>query len=251
MTASPEQPEPASRQWWSVVWIGAATIAIEAVAYVGVRGAGGSSRSAALAVLAVSAVWMAIPVFASGGRRAFDMLVRGGVVADATGASLLGLWLVCPVFGFLSAIKVYAVLASMALAGMAVVCWARSDRGKLIVAAVVAVATLAALTTPFWGNGLLLALDGSARQSTATGLVAVNPAFSLASATARDLRWVWNEAPLMYRLTVLGQVVPTPVVAWYVTPLIWLGVAAVATPIAVWRRRVVRDAAPEDPPASA
>ena len=251
MSGLSDQPMTQPRRWWPVIWIGAATVAIEATAYLAIRGAGASPRSAALATLAVAAVWIALaaPVFAAGGRKAFDMLLRGGAVADATGLTLLGLWLVCPAFGLGSAVKIYAVLVSMALGGIAVVCCSRSPRGKLIAAAAVSIATLLAMTTPFWGNGALIALDGSARQGVATGLVAVNPAFSMASATARDLHWVWNEAPLMYRLTVLGQVMPVPAVGWYVTPLIWLGVAVGATPLAVWRRRA-RVAAPEDPPAT-
>ena len=247
-----QAPVASPRRWWPVVWIAVVTVAVEAGAYLAVRAAGASGSRAALATLAVATVWVALaaPVFAAGGRQVFEKLLRGGAVIDVTGLVLMGLWLVCPSFGFASAVKVYAVLASMGLAGLAVVCCVRSGHRRLIAATVVVVVTMAALTTPLWGNGLLIGLDGPARQTAATGLVAVNPAFSIAAATARDLHWVWNEAPRMYQLTILGQVIPVPSVSWYVTPLIWLGIAGLAGAVGVWRGRAARPAGPADPPAA-
>ena len=244
--------EPVRSRWWPVVWIGAITMAIEAAVYAGVGVTGASSRTAALATMAVATVWiaLAVPIFAAGGRGAFDRFIRGGTVIDATGAILCILWMLCPQLGLLSALKIYAVLASMGLAGIVAVCAARSDRWQAIVAVMAAVVMVVALTTPFWGNGILVGLDGSARQGAATGMVAVNPVFSMAAASARDLHWVWNEAPRMYRTTVLGQIMPVPSVSWYVTPLIWLGLAGIAAVVALWRHGGATPAAPTDLPAT-
>ena len=242
----------AGPRWRPVILIGAATAVVETAVYVGARGVGASNRGAVLATLTVALVWTALatPLLAAGARRGFDMLLRGGVIPDTTALVLVGLWLACPQMSFISAAKVYLIVVSMALAGIAAVGCLRSAKGRLIAGMIVSGVLILALATPFWGNGLLIALDGSSRQAAATGLVAVNPVFSLAAATARDLRLVWNEAPIMYRLTVFGQTVPVPVVRWYVTPLAWLAVASMAGLVALLRRRGATLAGPAGRPAA-
>jgi len=128
---------------------------------------------------------------------------------------------------------------------------ARTLTGRYAVAVVAAGVFLALLAAPFWTNGLLLTLTGAGRAWALRVLTVVDPAFGMAAATAERLHFVWNEAPLMYRVTVIGQYVPAPPVDWYAPVLAYGGLAVAAFMVAAARARPRDRHTPADPSAAA
>jgi len=157
------------------VWVAAAacivTISVELGVFA-VAIAGDMSRMhVALAVLAICVLWVAIatPALAASGRTAMGALFRGGIVADASLVSLLVLWACCDEVTGLGALKIYCVLAALALAGVAVTRLARSSAGRYICAVLASVVLRGVLAGPFWIGGPIR----GARRETAEHLVAV------------------------------------------------------------------------------
>jgi hypothetical protein len=219
--------------------IASATLAVELGAYGLACAMAVSPRNAVLTMFAASAVWTALaaPMAAAGGRKWLAGVVRGGTVTDTTALALLIVTLTAQPLTFMAALKVYCILTAFALAAMTIVRCGRTPAGRRALATICSVLLMAALTTSFWANGVLAELTGNARQLAATWLVAANPFFAIASATANQLHFIWHEAPVMYRITGLGDYAAPAPVAWYAAPLAYLSVAALACIAAVVRSR--------------
>ncbi len=232
---------PARRRWpWrSTILVAMVTIALELGVW-GLAGlAGASPRNAVLATLAAATVWVCLvgPVLSAGPQRGLGGWMRGGITADATAVTLVVLWLGTPWMTFLGAANVYLILAMVAVAAVTVVRCGRTALARRRLAGGVSVALMAAVTTPLWSNGLIMALQGPARQAAVKWLLAVNPLAAIFTATAKSLGFVWSEAPLMYRITVLGHYVPVPRVGWLATILVYTAVIAAAVAVMLCRRR--------------
>lgn len=239
------------RRWWPVVAAGAATVVVELGAYVVGRAGGASQRNATLAMLAVAAVWVALaaPALAAGGRGWFDALCRGGIVADGSGVALAVLWLAPGPMTLWAALKVYCILAALAMAAVAVVRAGRSDAGRCAIAVAWSTVVMAALAAPFWSNGLIASLQGRPRRLAVAWLVRVNPFQSILAATRRQLACVWNEEPVMYRLTRVGEYVQGPSVRWYTAAALFAIVAGIFLGVGLLRRPA-REPSPTGPPES-
>jgi len=227
------------RECLTVAVIAAVTVALElAVFYCG-RHVGLPGRDAAIASIAAATVWVALaaPVLAAGRDTPFAAVIRGGAIADASAVLLVVLWLSETGVTFVSAAEVYCVWAAMALAAMALVRMARTSPGRYAVAVGVAALEMLALSTPLWVNGLLAALEGSWREGATAWAVRINPFYSILAALAERMHFVWNEAPLMYRLTRIGDYAAPPAVAWYTAVVIYLIVAALACGVSLLRPR--------------
>ena len=213
--------------------------------------AGAPQRQAVLALLATATVWIALAAGAlsAGPGRGLDGLLRGGITADATGVVLLGLWLWTPFLTFLGAVKVYCVLAAMALAAVAVVRVGRTRHGRAALAGVMAIALMLAMSTPLWANGLMVSVEGDVRQGVVAWCVDVNPFFAIANATVSSLGLVWHESPALYAVTVLGDRIAVPRIHWYVCVAVMLTLTGIALAARLIRPPTVSPAAPEDPPA--
>lgn len=236
---SPLRPGRRRWPWRSAIVVAAVTMAVELGAW-GLAGvAGASPRDAVLAALAVSTVWvsLAAPILSAGPQRGLAAWMRGGVTADATAVTLAVLWLSTPWMTFLGAANIYLILGMVAVAAVTVVRCGRTALARRRLAGGVSVALMAAVTTPLWSNGLIMALQGSARQAAVKWLMAVNPLAAIFAATAKSLGFVWSESPVMYRITVLGHYVPVPRVGWLATILVYAGLTSAAVAVMLCRRR--------------
>lgn len=205
-----------------------------------------------LAALAAGTIWVAVaaPLAAAGGRIAWGIVLRAGVVADAAGAALLLLWLggllgAAEGIAFASAVRVYCVYAVMALAAAAALCAARSPVARHAVALAAAVVLLLAAASPFWINGLLDRAGKGSRQAVVDAAVTCNPFYAVTASVRGQTRLVWHQAPVLYTLTRIGEYTAPAPTEWY--SFIFrcggagLGLAAVA--IARNRRRTMTPAA--------
>jgi|GEM_PF-1449410 len=232
--------------------LAAATLAVELGVCLLAVAMGLPGRSAALAALAACCVWvsLAAPIGAAGGRGAFGALLRAGMVADATAVTLLVLWLAVEELSFSAVAGVYLTLAAVALAGAAAARIGRCRAGRYAFAMGLAVLLMAALASPFWCGGLLAALEGEARTAAAHAVVYANPFFSVSSAVAADLDFVWHQSGILYDITRLGDYAAAPPLPWYTATLVYgvlalvLGIVAAivpkrsvtARPTGAWRR---------------
>ncbi|MFW6066381.1 MAG: hypothetical protein ACOC9S_06125 [Planctomycetota bacterium] len=187
--------------------------------------------------LAVATLWVALTAgpLAAGAQTALGSILRGGVVVDASIPVLVLLAAAGPVT-VLGAIEVYCILAAVALSAIALVRIAGTAWGRCALATVASVLLFVLLASPVWAGALLTTGGGAARRWVARLVVAVNPFYAVASATAESTGFVWHEAPLMYSLTPLGRHVVAPSPPWYATVVIYACVAAMFAGVAIVRK---------------
>lgn len=197
------------------------------------------AASGAVVTLLVSLLWVVIaaPVFAAGGRTVADGLLRGGTVVDAGIVVLIVLVATGPAVGAIGAIKIYLIWCSLALAGCSVAMLGRNVAGRHILAAVAVLLVLAVAAGPFWANGIIMAAEPPRREQIAFGVRAANPVFAVSECLADDVKFVWNERPILYEYTVLGRDAPGVAAAWYVTAGAYGVISLAVGVIAAARRR--------------
>ncbi|MDY6912933.1 MAG: hypothetical protein SVT52_00510 [Planctomycetota bacterium] len=218
-------------EWPLLLAAGAVTIGLELGAYGLILACGGSRLGAVLASLAVMVSWTALSpaVLAAGGRSSLSALLRGVIVADASTVTLVVFWLATPAVTFLAAVKVYCTLAAMAIAAVAAVRCARSEFGRYALAVAVAAGLMAAVTTPFWVGGLLLAVNAPTRPVVASLAVWLNPFYCITAATVEKTHFIWHQAPVMYHVTRIGDYAAAPPVLWYTSAAACAALAAILT----------------------
>jgi len=230
------------RLWWEVAAIAAATIVLQLGVLLLPGAFGVAPRAAMLAVLMASGVWVALaaPILAAGAPGALAAVLRGGIVADATAVLLVVLWLTRPEVTFLAAVEMYCIYASVALCGVAAGCVASTPAGRYAAAVVATVVLLAVQAGPFWLPGVCQFVAQGHKTAVAGIGLRANPVYGIFSAMAGDSGFVWHfDAPLMYRITQLGEDIPVPVVRWYHPVAIYLGAAGILAATHLVRRRRV------------
>ena len=226
---------------WAMLAVATATLGVELGAFA--LGRGGANG--VLAAIAASLLWvaMAAPALAAGAKDAWGAVLRAGTAVDASAVALLWMWLFArspdgeALVTFVAAVKIYCVLLATGLAGISAGRLGRSAAGRATAAVAMTVVLLAALATPFWTNGLVANLADQARRRTVACSVYVNPFYSAVSAVVHEIPFAWNEAPLMYRITLIGDYAPAPPVPWYAAVIVWSSVAAALTATHALRRR--------------
>ncbi len=219
---------------WAATLAVVATIAVEMGVFAAALAWRMPRIHAALACLAVCVLWTALaaPVLAAFGQTAMGALLRGGIVADASLASLLVLWVACDEMTLPAALKIYCILATVALAGVAATRLARTPAGRCTCAVLASAVLLAALASPFWVGG---AIHGQPR-ATAEGVVAVavftNPFYAATACLTETARFVWHQAPVMYRITRIGDYAAAPPLLWYPAVVIYLAAAGAMAALA-------------------
>lgn len=225
-------------------WAGA-TVVLFVGAYAIVAFAAGPREAALVALLTMTAwVGMASPLISAAAPSAWAALFRAGIVADAVGLALLALWGAGAAdpretasLRFVTAAKIYCIIAAMTLFGWAAGRIGKTAAGRFISAIAAAVAMGAMLTTPLWTGGLLANLPLAARQQAVAAAVWVNPVYSIASASAEELHFVWHQAPVMYERTRIGDIISPPPVAWWSAAVVQAGLAALAVAVMSCARR--------------
>lgn len=210
------------------------TLLAQLGSYIGFRASGLALREATLAMLVLAAVWNAIacPVFAAGAHGSMGAILRSGLVADTTAIALLAVavdWRASgePGFSIIAIIKLYCTYAAVALFAVGAVRIASSDFARLAAAVAATFILLAAMASPLWVNGLIVRSQGEVRQDIAAAAVWLNPVYSLAAPMASATHYVVHQESVMYRFTLIGDYVGSPVVPWYASALVWLTAAVV------------------------
>jgi hypothetical protein len=227
-----------SRDGLAALFVTVATLAVELGTFFLARGFGVSVREAVLATLAASAIWvvLSVPAMAASGSTAMGALLRGGIVADTSAVTLIVLCLATPFVTVLAALKIYCVLAAVALACVAAVRCARSRRARCAAALVTSVAFCAALATPFWTGGLLQAGSHATRQALVRCAVSANPLYSIFAAVVEQTGFIWHVAPRLYAVTRIGDAVAPPPPEWYSAALVYGLVACILAATHLVRR---------------
>lgn len=245
-----------------------ATMAVELGVFLGAVACGIDGRQSVMASLAAGVVWvsLAAPAMAAGSNTGLGALLRGGIVADASAVLLIVLWLATPYVSFLAAVKIYCIYAALALAGIAAVRCARAPSARFTLAAVAAIAFMTALASPFWAGGAVHAAEASgsviARSvffisaaaspswpgppPPTTGridsaivtstVVHANPFYCIWSVLADRMPYAWHQAPVMYRITYLGNYAAVPAAPWYAAVRIYIYVAGILAVTNLLRR---------------
>ena len=205
-------------------------------------GGGGLHANEAFATVAVCVLWMAlaVPLLAAFGRGAWDALFRGGIVIDVSAITLLVLWLLCEQVTFAAAVKIYCVLASLGLAGIAATRLARTPAGRCAWATAVAAVTLVLLASPFWIGGVIHNQPHVFSESVVEAAVLANPFYAATAAMGETTRFVWHQATVMYRITRIGDYAAAPPLSWYPAVIIYLVAAAALAVVAAVSGRVRR-----------
>ncbi len=235
-----------ARHGWAVLTISAVTVAVELGVYLLAMACGAGPRNATLAGIMTIAVWLALagPAMAASGRSAFGMLLRGGIVADASAITLMVLWRAGPYVTLGAGAKIYCTCAAMALLAVAAVACARSVAGRCAAAVVTAGVLSTAMATPLWIGGLLRSAAHATSQTIAAWALYINPVYSMASAAAKSTGFVWHHEPVMYGITRIGDFAAAPPVPWYSAAMIYGAGACVLGAINLMRRR--REEPPTD-----
>ena len=224
---------------WAVAAIAAVTVAGQLAVFLLPQAFGVSARAAMLAALTASGVWVALasPILAAGPARGISAVVRGGIVADATAVLLLVLWLSRPEVTFLSAVKLYCIYAAVALCGVAGARCASTQAGRYTGAVIAAVILLALQAGPFWLSGALQGVPQAHKTAVAGIALRLNPLYGVFSVVAEGTGFVWHLAPMMYRITRLGEDIPVPPVWWYEPAGIYLLLAGILSATHLVKRR--------------
>ena len=222
-----------------------ATLAVQWGVFLAGRWGGVGFRESVIAMLAVSSLWMALipPCLAAGGLNNLSGLLRGGIVADTTGVSLLALWAVGRAEGaqygisLLSAVKVYCVYTSLCLAGIAAGCLARRPAARAALAVAAGVVFVAVLASPLWISAWVGGPGEPGNSTLVTWAVRINPFYAISDAVVGEMRFIWDGEGLMYGWSRIGEyAIPSPV-GWYETCLLYLAVAGCLAIVPAVRRR--------------
>ena len=221
---------------WTLLAATVVTIVVELGTYWLAVGLGVEARQAAMATLAASVLWVALSAgpLAAGADGGWGMLLRGGIVADASAVSLAALAAMSPYVTILAAAEVYCTLAATALFAAGVVACAAGRAGRLPAAVVATFVLMAALATPLWIGGALQA-EASVAGPIASSAAMVNPFYSVASAVVERTHFVWHQARVMYHITWLGDLAAPAPVPWYAATILY-GVPAAL----LWGLRILR-----------
>jgi hypothetical protein len=199
------------------------------------------SRDAVMASLLAALGWIVLsgPLLSAGAASGLRGLLRAGISADAAGVVLLGLWL-WGSLSFVEAVKIYCVLAAVAIA-----CAAGGRLGRQVGArhawAVVWTVLLAALvTTPFWVGAVMMGVEGDARAATVGLAAQVSPVYALSAAMAQSHPFVWHQTAVMYEVALFHDYGSPPPVTWYACAVLHLGLAAAAGGASLLFRRTGR-----------
>lgn len=190
-------------------------------------------RVGLVAALFAGTVWVALaaPLLTASSRPGIGALLRGATPADAGAVALLVLWLADPALRFVAAVEIYVIWAVMGLAGVAAGSLARTPAWRLACGWALAGLLMLALASPLWVDGLTGLLAGADAQDVVAAALRWNPIYSVTSAVYDQTGFLWHYAPLMYRLTRVGEDVAEPVVEWYAAVWRW-GVVAGALGLA-------------------
>lgn len=185
-----------------------------------------ASPASDMAALLGSLLWLvlAAPIFAAGGRCLLDGMVRAGAVIDAGIVVLVVLAASGGAVGPLAAVKIYLLWCAVALTECAVTQQAAAPRKRFILGIVAATAVLITAAGPFWTNAIVQSAEGPWANRMALAVTASNPVYATV-ATVPQAKFVWNEMPILYELTVLGRDVAIRTCPWYATAI---GYAVVA-----------------------
>ncbi len=212
---------------WAAALAAVGTIAVEMGVFAAALAWRMPRSHAALATLAACVLWTALaaPVLAAFGRTAMGALLRGGIVADASLASLLVLWAACDEVTFPAALKIYCILAAVALAGIAATRLARTPAGRCACAVAATAILLAALASPFWIGGAIHNQPRATAEGVVAAAVYANPFYAATACLTETTRFVWHQASVMYRITRIGDYAAAPPLLWYPAVAIYLCVA--------------------------
>lgn len=161
-------------------------------------------------------------------------------------ADLAGLVLVIAATGMegfrvLDALKVYLILTAFCA------CWfaladvlVRAGRGMGVVIAGVSAAAMLAL--PVWVMPVVRAVDAPVQQQMVTATTLLCPVYGVLAAVRETVTLSWHQAPVMYRLSALGQDIPIALPAWWAPVAVYGGLTLLFTGLgwagdAAWRRR--------------
>ena len=138
---------------------------------------------------------------------------------------------------FPAAAQIYCTYAVMAIASIAAVRCATKPPARYAIALLASALWLAAVTTPFWINGLVLACPQQSRQTVVAWALLGNPFYSVLSAVVERTAFVWHQWGLLYRrITEINNYGPPPV-PWYAAACRYGMVAAGLWTIALVRQR--------------
>ena len=234
----------ARRNLAAVLVGGGVTAVVQVGVFLAARWALSPDAAAEVTVFA-GLLWIVIasPIFAAGGERLADSLVRGAAVADGGAVVLIVLVAATDAVGFTGAIKLYLLWMSISLATSAITAGARRPAGRCVAAAAAIVLIVALSAGPFWANALLAAREPW-RGKLAEAVVAVNPVYASSQCLAADVGFVWHEKPILYARSVLGRDIPMPALSWVLTTVIYGLMAAIAGAGAFICRREKRPPSP-------
>lgn len=225
------------RDGWPALAGAAATVVVEVGFFLGAVACGVNGRQAAMASLAAGIVWVALaaPAMAAGASGGLGALVRGGVAADASAVWLIVLWLASPHVSLLAAVKIYCICAAVALSAVAAVRCAIAPAGRFALAAAASIVFMAALASPFWAGGAVLAAQAH-RHAIVAAAVYANPFYCIWSVLADQMPYAWHQAPVMYRITQFGTYFAVPPVPWYAAAVIYAAAAGLLAATNLLRR---------------
>lgn len=243
-----ESHPPMSRPGWvrrdGIAMLVAATVTIllELGAFFLARRLGRPANEAMVVFLAVASLWLALApaALAAAGRGVMSPLLRGGIVADATGVCVLVLWLATPHVRFWGAVQLYCLAWSMALVGITAVWIARKPVGRCIAAVLAAMLFALALTSLLWLGAWIGRSSGPLDASVATWAVGINPFCAMTNVVARDVHFIWTEWGNMYAWTPVGEYAMPAPISWYETCLFYLSLAGGFVCVALLRDGIRR-----------
>lgn len=182
--------------------------------------------AAVTTTLGACVVWVGLltPALCAGGRGIWGAMLRGCAPADGV---LVGLVILVIALGeegrltLLGALKVYAVLATLALVCISAVCAFMSRRNRPIAAMVVAMLVIFASATPFWMGGIINHASYPLSVDVLSAGVRVNPVFGVFGAVVDDTGFHWHQWRWMYYIFDYGAYGPLGEVKWHVTVMIY------------------------------
>lgn len=220
------------------------TVCLELGVYFAARIAGAGQLGATLGALAASVLWVALAAgpLAASGEDFPASLLRGGIVADASAVSLVVLWLVSPYVSILACLQAYCALAAMAIFAVALVRLGRSRAQKRAMGLAAGLILAMAIATPFWTGGLLAGANHQTAQTLVDWAVSVNPFYSVCVSVAQRTGFVWHQAPLLYRITRIGDYVSPVPPNWYDSPVVFAVGAIIAGLVGILIRKTLSPA---------
>lgn len=250
MTQEPLHPEVAPpardssrgslrRDVWAAAVAACVTIAVELGVYYGWGGCGAGTRGTFHATLMAMVLWVIVSAgpLAAGGRTWLGILLRGGIVADASLVALVVLWLRTPYLNLLDVLLIYCTLAVLAIACVAAVSMARTAGGRFATATIAMTVTTAAAASPFWVGGLLQVTHGTLKDNIVAAAVWANPIYAVMSTLGEEsAAFVWHQATVMYQITRIGDFAAPPPVPWYAAVVVYGVVSMLLAAVAILRR---------------